>query len=135
MKTKVQLEKMSIKELKAYIKEQEPIKKNKMEKAFNASDVQKYMELAKKACEPIAMADMYLRKIQTNFKMNEQPEYGDLMTMEDFKNNVDCGGFIDSDGSGSYATEKEESNINIFPSDIKEGIYRDDFTHVMWYNK
>ena len=41
----------------------------------------------------------------------------------------------DYDGVGSYANEKEVSNIPIYPSDIKAGIYRYDFTHIMWFNR
>jgi len=135
MKTKSQLEKMSIQELEAYIDEQKPMKEKLMSEAFDAPEVQGFMRLSRIACEPIAMADMYLRKIQTDFEMSKFPDYGDLMTLENFKDNVYCGGFIDSDGSGNYSTETEESDISIFPSDIKEGVYRDDFTHVVWYNK
>lgn len=43
--------------------------------------------------------------------------------------------FIDSDGSGYYATSTQVSDIGISPSDIVAGVYRKDFTHVCWYNK
>lgn len=62
-------------------------------------------------------------------------KYGDKMTLEKFIEHVNSGGFIDYDGSGNYATETEESNISIYPSDIKANKYRKDFTHVIWYNK
>ena len=62
-------------------------------------------------------------------------KYGDHMTLNDFIENVKSGGFIDYDGSGNYATETQMSNITIYPSDITAGVYRKDFTHVLWFNK
>ena len=75
------------------------------------------------------------RMIKSDYKMSEIHEYGDHMTLENF---IDCcksGVFIDYDGFGHYATNKEESNILIKPSDIKAKKYREDFTHVVWYNR
>lgn len=65
------------------------------------------------------------------------PEYGDHMTMEDFKGYCDGGGFIDYDGSGNYASETHMSNISISPSDFKiNNIHKNkDFTHIVWFNK
>jgi hypothetical protein len=45
------------------------------------------------------------------------------------------GGFIDYDGIGNYATNTQMSNIEIYPSDIKSGTYRKDFTHIVWFNR
>ena len=41
----------------------------------------------------------------------------------------------DSDGFGLYAARKGVSDIKIYPSDIIENSYREDFTHVLWINK
>jgi hypothetical protein len=64
---------------------------------------------------------------------------GDLFTIKEFIENCEDGGFIDYDGSGNYAKEVNgkmmESNISIFPSDIKNKSIRVDFTHVLWYNR
>jgi len=57
------------------------------------------------------------------------------MTLETFIANVNCGGFIDYDGIGNYATNTQMSNIEIYPSDIKSGTYRKDFTHIVWFNR
>ena len=57
------------------------------------------------------------------------------MTLQDFKDYCDSGCFISSDGDGYYATETEESDIYISPSDFKYDVVRDDFTHIVWYNK
>lgn len=59
---------------------------------------------------------------------------GDHMTIEEFKGAAGTF-FSDYDGSGYYATETEVSNIPCVPSEICNGYVRNDFTHVMWYNK
>ena len=58
-----------------------------------------------------------------------------LMTINEFKSNCRYGVFMDSDGVGYYATDKEVSNIEASPSAFVKGIIREDFTHVCWYNK
>ena len=58
-----------------------------------------------------------------------------LMTINEFKSNCRYGAFMDTDGSGYYATDKEVSNIEASPSAFVKGIIREDFTHVCWYNK
>lgn len=68
-------------------------------------------------------------------EFNDVPEYADVMSLEDFIENVNCGGFIDSDGSGSYVRDGKESDISIYPSDIIHGSIRKDFDSVAWYNK
>ena len=57
--------------------------------------------------------------------------------MEDFKSNVLCGGFIDYDGFGRYASINKESDKIICPSHFKNNVVLEDeeFTHVMWYNR
>lgn len=126
---------MTIPELEAYIKEQEPIKEEKMEKAYKAPNVNRFQELSEKACEPIWRAGMQLRKIKEDFVMKDIKKGDDHMTIEEFISCCKSGSFIDYDGSGNYATDTQESNISIYPSDITEGVYRNDFTHVVWYNK
>ena len=58
-----------------------------------------------------------------------------LMTINEFKSNCRHGTFMDSDGVGYYATDKEVSNIEASPSAFVKGIIREDFTHICWYNK
>lgn len=76
-------------------------------------------------------------KTEKEIKMRDLPDYGDHMTLEEWISNVKCGGFIDYDGFGYLATETQESNIVIHPSDLQymEGLFDPKFTHVMWYNK
>jgi len=68
-------------------------------------------------------------------EMREHKNIGTLMTLEEFLEYVDSGGFIDYDGSGNYATIAKESDISIYPSDVDAGKVRKDFTHVVWYNR
>lgn len=58
-----------------------------------------------------------------------------LMTIKEFKACCEIGGFINSDGFGYYATNKEVSNIEALPSAFVNGQIRTDFTHICWYNK
>ena len=58
-----------------------------------------------------------------------------LMTINEFKSNCRYGAFMDTDGVGYYATDKEVSNIEASPNAFRQGIIREDFTHVCWYNK
>ena len=72
------------------------------------------------------------------------PDYGDLMTVEEFVKCVESGGFIDYDGWGNPAQDpkllpwlvesdiKMDDSINIIPS--KMNIPRD-ATHIVWYNR
>lgn len=58
---------------------------------------------------------------------------GTRMPIEEFA--VMCGTELtDDDGYGLYATEVGVSDIKIYPSDVIEDKYRNDFTHVMWFD-
>lgn len=63
------------------------------------------------------------------------PSYGDLMTLQKFVSSCKGGGFCNSDGWGNYATKDKMSDIEVYPSDIIAGVYREDFTHVVWFNR
>lgn len=74
-------------------------------------------------------------KLEKEYTLKSIPSYGDLFTMVEFIDCVKSGGFIDSDGCGNYATKDQMSDIEVKPSDIRSGVYRKDFTHVVWFNK
>ena len=68
------------------------------------------------------------------------PSYGDLMTIEEFKDTVDCGGFIDYDGYGHFATEDHTMGITkVYPSEVKEDFLEmcreHKITHICWFNR
>ena len=82
--------------------------------------------------------------------MEEDPEIpnlvplediGDLLTLQEFLDAVECGGFIDYDGMGNWATETHQESGStdkwVYPSQIKNKtrIIPSWATHVMWYNR
>ena len=94
-----------------------------------------FCDRAKDVKEKLYFVSKYRR-----LKQNPTIEYGkewlgDTFTLENFIELVNDGLFIDSDGYGYYATEDAKSDVYIYPSDIKEGLYRCDFTHIIWFNK
>lgn len=60
---------------------------------------------------------------------------GHLYTLKEFIEMCNDNDFNDYNGFGRYATDKEESDIEVMPSYIKEGFIRKDFSHVIWYNR
>ena len=68
-------------------------------------------------------------------EFEELSTYGDLMTLEHWLECVECGGFIDYDGHGRYVRDGKESNIEVYPSDVKHNSVRKDFDSVMWFNR
>ena len=51
--------------------------------------------------------------------MKPIPDYGDHMTLREFIDNVESGGFIGYDGFGKYATATEMSDTIVYPSDVQ----------------
>lgn len=109
------------------------ILEDEIDKAFDESQtVEEYLSCA---CHEHYRYFKRVYKLYEEYELREIPDYGDHMTIEYFKECCDCGGFIDSDGFGVYATETQVSSIDVNPSDIETGLYRKDFTHVVWFNK
>lgn len=85
-----------------------------------------------------------LRKERVNLwrqvRLNKTPQfrpiadYGDRMPIEEFISCVNTGGFIDYDGFGHYVRDDQESDIDVYPSDVKHGL-RTDFTEIIWFNR
>lgn len=81
----------------------------------------------------------YLNQFTTLSKFmsrnNEQREYtrphtGDLMTVAEFEDSIDCGDLIEDDGTGYWVKDGNECiNCDVFST------YKEDATHVSWYNK
>ena len=63
------------------------------------------------------------------------PEYGDLMTIEQFKQMAEDGSLMDCDGHGKYANEKFMSTEYVYPSDVTHGKLLEGWTHIVWFNK
>lgn len=68
-------------------------------------------------------------------KLEPIPEYGDLMTLEEFREGVRSGMLTDYDGEGQYATATQMSDVCVSPSDVASGLVDKGFTHVVWFNK
>ena len=66
---------------------------------------------------------------------DEISDYGDVMTLVEFVDCVKSGGFIDYDGHGRYVKDDKESNILIYPSDVKHNSIRTDFDTIIWFNR
>lgn len=91
-------------------------------------------------CQPYWNDNEALYAAQSLKDVPEMEPMSDLdrkcrMSIKDFKECCECGGFINSDGDGYYATENEVSNIEALPSAFVAGQIRTDFKYVCWYNK
>ena len=82
-----------------------------------------------------------LKKLELQLRMTKEPilsdipDYGDVMSLSDFIGSCESGGFINSDGFGRYVKDGKETDIEIYPSDVKNGNLREEFTTIVWYNK
>jgi hypothetical protein len=61
------------------------------------------------------------------------PEYADVMTVEDFRQSVRSGAFIDYDGFGHPVRDGLEARISVRPSTVAS--IPKDATHIAWYNR
>ncbi len=62
------------------------------------------------------------------------PDYGDLMTVEEFREAVKIGAFTDYDGHGIAAKNGMCSRErHIYPSTVDQ--IPEDATHIVWFNK
>jgi hypothetical protein len=75
------------------------------------------------------------RRFIMPYELEELSGYGDLMSLETFVSNVESGCFIDYDGYGVYVKDGKQSNIDIYPSDVKNNCIREDFSSVLWFNR
>lgn len=76
-----------------------------------------------------------IQEPRITYKKRGEKINGDKFTLQEFIDMCRSGIFTNNDGFGYYASSKGISDIEIYPSDIMHGRYRQDFTHVIWYNK
>lgn len=129
---------MKRKEIENRIKELSQIIHVKRGEALKDCPIEDFFKVFDSCCEEETKElDELSRQLRNHQepKMKEISNNGDHMTLEEFIECCKSGGFIDYDGSGNYATEDKQSDITILPSDIMAGEYRNDFTHVVWYNR
>lgn len=81
-----------------------------------------------------AMRYAILEKIAEE-KIEPIPDYGDLMTIENFKELCESQMFTDYDGSGYYSDGKIMTRIPASPFEITNGKIDDRWSHVVWFNK
>jgi len=67
--------------------------------------------------------------------MEDIPDYGDLIPLSEWLENVKFGAFIDYDGHGNLATETQCSDIVIIPSEVEGYVFPEWTTHIVWYNR
>ena len=108
----------------------------------SASGYTQSLELAKQIVELIVQEDA-IENIQDRLNQVERildhldpfPDYGDLMTLEEFVEACVEGSFGNDDGTGCYATKSGMSRIYAHPTDMCAGKIDRSWTHVMWFNK
>jgi len=98
-----------------------------------------YLNLTVNEDKEIYQLDKELRIIRP-YKTQDIPDYGTVMTLNEFKNSVKNGGFVDSDGSGNYIETDADGNMKmtdvpIYPSDVKEKSLRYKLNKIVWFNK
>jgi len=113
------------------VDEKNKIWDDKFRSKLSWDEYQMYMFKEWKA---IAKLDRERRMIMP-YKLSELPNYGDVMSLNDFIKCVKCGGFIDYDGFGNYVKDGKETDIVIQPSDVKYKAIRKDFDTIIWYNR
>ena len=126
---------LTLEEIESRIEETD----NKLHEIWDADDGNSY-ERWRAKCQPYWDDNEALYAAKSLKETPEMRPFDDLdrkclMTINTFKNHCKCGGIMNSDGVGYYATDKEVSNIEASPRAFEKGIIRPDFTHVCWYNK
>jgi hypothetical protein len=66
---------------------------------------------------------------------SELSTFGDVMKLDEFIECCEDGSFIDYDGFGRYVKNNMESDIDIYPSDVKHKSIRTDFDTIIWFNR
>ena len=113
---------------------------NKKLKEISDADDGNSWVVYREKCQPYWDDNDALYTVKALKKTPEMRPFSDLdrkclMTINEFKSNCIYGAFMDTDGVGYYATDKEVSNIEASPNAFRQGIIREDFTHACWYNK
>jgi len=111
----------------------------KIEKIKETWDYNKNFQEYENALDPYWYALLKLEQQEKllieDYTLEDIPFYGDVMSLEDFVQNVKSGGFIDYDGIGKYISGDKMTSIQINPSDVKANMYRKDFDKIVWFNK
>ena len=68
-------------------------------------------------------------------KLEPIPDYGDLMSIDEFVSCCESGCMMDYDGTGYYATSDQMTRVQVFPSEVSEGKIDERWSHVVWFNR
>lgn len=71
------------------------------------------------------------KKIKSIDEVRNEMEYGDVLSSEEFKTEVENGGFNEYDGTGYYHDGQKETDVSVWSKDEIDTSY----PYVCWYNK
>lgn len=94
-----------------------------------------FTKRAQKEREGLYLIDKHKRLRQDPIVEYGKEWKGDTYTLDEFKKMAKSKLLTDYDGFGYYATESAKSDVEIYPSDVLENLIREDFSHVIWFNK
>jgi len=123
-----------IAQLRFRIKELSIIKDEKQKMWDFDKPYSEYLELTSKEDKEINELDRRLRLIRP-YEVTDIPDYGDVMTLNEFKNFCRNGMFVDSDGYGHYIDDDKMTDITIHPSDVKHKSLRYSLNKIIWFNR
>ncbi len=123
-----------IKEINSEIKRLEKIISEKEDNwNFNKS-FEEYKKMISEEKNEIYKLSREKRMIMS-YELSDLPNYGDVMSIKEFIECVEDGGFVDYDGYGCYVEGDKMTNIYIYPSDIKYNSIRGEFEKMIWFNR
>lgn len=108
--------------------------KKRVDEAYNEPSIEKFQNKVELAARALNQFRLAYDEIREPILQKIDFYLGDYMTLKEFIDGVKTGVFRDLDGLGKYANETKETDINIYPSDIQNGMYLKKYTHVVWYN-
>ena len=108
---------------------------------FKRDRINEFSEYYRKTTEIVGEKRTISNELELEIRMNKEPEFtetsniGDIMSLENFIGHAKGGGLLNSDGFGIYMKDGKESNVEIYPSDVKKENIRQDFDTIIWFNK
>ena len=99
----------------------------------NGDSFETFMQKTHDMKEKMFFIDKYIRLKETPTVEFGKKWDGILIEIEKFKSWCDENNIKDNTGNGYYATLTSKSNIAALPTDFEFGIYRNDFTHIIWF--
>jgi len=72
-----------------------------------------------------------------NTKINDFPEYGQYIELQEFKSCCEAHGFVDEDGSGNLCIKNKMTDYSVSPSFILKysGFINKCYDGIFWFNK